>query len=264
MKLSGLDDSKTILVTAGASGIGKSIAEAFLATGARVHVCDIDQTAIDDFLNKNSGSAATCTDVADPIAVGELFDEIAERYGNLGVLINNAGIAGETAGVEDADVDAWKRCIDVDLSGPFYCTRRATPLLKQVAGASILNVSSTAGLFGFPMRSAYAASKWALIGLTKTWAMELGPHNIRVNAICPGSVSGDRIEGVIERDAAARAMPAERVREVYLRQSSMRTFVDRDDIANTALFLASDLGRRISGQAIAVDGHTEGLSNWLD
>ena len=103
-----------------------------------------------------------------------------------------------------------------------------------------------------------------MIGLMKTWAMELGPESIRVNAVCPTSVSGARIEAVIEEDAKHRGLPVERVREVYLRQTSMRTFVSADEVADTVLFLASEGAKRISGQAISVDGHTEGLSNWLD
>jgi NAD(P)-dependent dehydrogenase (short-subunit alcohol dehydrogenase family) len=152
----------------------------------------------------------------------------------------------------------------VNLSGTFYVTRKAIPLLKAQRKAAIINLASNAGLFGCPHRSPYVASKWGMIGLTKTWAMELGPHNIRVNAVCPTSVEGDRINTVIEQDAARRGLTAEEIRNVYQRQSSMRTFVSAEDVADMVSFLASDNARRISGQAIAVDGHTETLSNWLD
>jgi NAD(P)-dependent dehydrogenase (short-subunit alcohol dehydrogenase family) len=143
-------------------------------------------------------------------------------------------------------------------------TRLAIPLLRQSGGGSIINMASNAAFFGFPLRSPYTASRWALIGLTKTWAMELGTDGIRVNAICPGSVSGPRIDGVIERDAASRGMSADDIRSIYLRQSSMRVFVSAEDVANLIFFLTSSRAATISGQAIAVDGHTEGLSNWLD
>ncbi len=143
-------------------------------------------------------------------------------------------------------------------------TRLAVPLLKQRRGASIINIASTAALHGYPLRSAYAASKWAQVGLTKTWAMELGPDGIRVNAISPGSVEGPRIDVVIEREAAERKLTAEQVRDVYLRQTSLRTFITADDVASMALFLASEDAARVSGQIVAVDGHTEGLTNWLD
>jgi len=133
--------------------------------------------------------------------------------------------------------------------------------MKASGGGSIVNISSSAAFFGYPLRSPYTASKWALIGLTKTWAMELGPHRIRVNAICPGSVKGQRIDTVIERDAQVQGVDAESVRRVYLEQTSLEIFVDAEDIANMALFLCSDLGATISGQALGVDGHTESLSN---
>jgi NAD(P)-dependent dehydrogenase (short-subunit alcohol dehydrogenase family) len=189
---------------------------------------------------------------------------LRSHYGRLSVLVNNAGVAGPTAPVEDTPIDAWAECINVDLNGFFYVTRRAVPLLKKHPGASIINIASTAALHGYPLRSAYAASKWAQIGLTKTWAMELGPHGIRVNAVSPGSVEGARIDAVIERDAKVRGLTPEEVRDVYLRQTSMRTFISADDVANMAVFLASDGAARVSGQVIAVDGYTEGLSNWLD
>lgn len=264
MQYPGLSGSTTVLITAGASGIGRTTAESFLAAGARVHICDIDSAALDNCSNANPGLTASVTDVSDATEVDRLFEQFNAHHGHLDVLINNAGIAGPTALVEDVDVDAWKQCISVSLSGAFFCARKAAPLLKARRSGSIINMASTAALFGFPLRSAYAAAKWGVVGLTKTWAMELGPFGIRVNAICPGSVSGPRIDGVIERDAQQRQLSAEQVRDVYLRQSSMRLFVDAQDIANMALFLSSDLGRNVSGQAIGVDGHTEGLSNTLD
>jgi len=217
--------ASTILISGGASGIGRKIAETFLADGAKVHVCD-----------------------SSPAMVTEFTD----------------GVSGPIAHVEDIDPDDWDHCIAVDLNGTFYMTRRAVPLLRSAGGGSIVNIASTAGLFGVPLRSPYAASKWGKIGLTKTWAMELGPDNIRVNAVCPGCVSGPRIEAVIEKDAKKRNLPAQEVRDVYLRQSSMRTFVSAEEIAEAVLFLTSDAAARISGQALAIDGHTETLSNWLD
>jgi NAD(P)-dependent dehydrogenase (short-subunit alcohol dehydrogenase family) len=195
--------------------------------------------------------------------VDAMFADLARHHQRLDVLVNNAGISGPTAAVEDIDPADWDRTIAVDLSSAFYVTRRAVPLLRTTRG-SIVNIASNAALFGVPLRSPYAASKWALIGLTKTWAMELGPAGVRVNAICPGSVQGARIDGVIERDAMQRGMAPEAIRNVYLRQSSMRTFAEAEDIAAMVLYLCSDAGRNISGQSIAIDGHTETLSNWLD
>ena len=252
-------DSPVVLITAGANGIGRCMAEAFLSNNYRVHVCDVSQQAMDTFLSANPSATGTLADVSKVADVDRLFDELIERYGRLDVLINNAGIAGPTAAVEDIDPEAWDQCIGVDLNGPFYCTRRAAPLLK-VHGGSIVNIASNAALFGFPLRSPYTAAKWAMIGLTKTWAMELGPFKVRVNALWPCSVNGPRIEGVIERDAAARGVSPDEIRTLYQSQSSMRLFVDPEDVANMALFLCSPAGAKISGQSIALDGHTESLS----
>ncbi len=252
-------EQAVVLITAGANGIGRCIAETFLAQNYLVHVCDISEQAIEDFLQANPSASATLADVSQVEDVDRLFSDLSQRYGRLDILINNAGIAGPTAAVEDIDPEDWNQCINVDLNGPFYCTRKAAPLLKK-NGGSIVNMSSNAALFGFPLRSAYTAAKWAMIGLTKTWAMELGPYKVRVNAICPCSVNGPRIENVIEADAKERGVSADEIRRLYQSQSSMRLFVDPEDVAAMALFLCSPAGAKISGQSIAVDGHTENLS----
>ena len=255
---------KVILVTAGADGIGRVIAETFLAAGANVHICDINPEKVAEFVASREGITGSVADVANAEAVSAMFDDLKSHHGRLDVLVNNAGIAGPTSAVEDIDIETWDHTIAVDINGQFYCTKHAVPLLKESSSGSIINLSSNAGLFGFPLRSPYAASKWALIGLTKTWAMELGPHGIRVNALCPGSVKGSRIEGVIERDAAERGVSVDHIRKVYSAQSSLRLFVEPEDVAQMALFLCSPCGANISGQAIGIDGHTESLSNSLD
>jgi NAD(P)-dependent dehydrogenase (short-subunit alcohol dehydrogenase family) len=252
------------LVSGGAAGIGRTIARAFLASGYGVHVCDASREHTETFVAANPTATASVADVSDAAQVKTVFADLVDRYGHLDVLINNAGIAGPTAHVEDIGIDDWDECIGVDLNGLFYMTKLAVPLLKQRAGSSIINIASTAALHGYPLRSAYAASKWAQVGLTKTWAMELGPDGIRVNAISPGSVDGPRIDAVIDREAVKRNLTPGEVRDVYLKQTSMRTFITADDVANMAVFLASDGAARVSGQIIAVDGYTEGLTNWLD
>ncbi len=257
-------ENKTVLITAGASGIGRAIAESFLKRGASVHIADVSQATIDQCLLDNSAITSSTCDVSYKDQVDQLFVDFKAQYQQLDILVNNAGIAGPTAAIEDIDVEDWQRTIDVDLTGSFLLTRRAVPLLKSAGGGSIINMSSSAGLFGCPLRSPYVAAKWALIGLTKTWAMELGPHHIRVNAVCPGSVGGPRIDGVISRDAAQRGMSETEIRDIYQRQSSLREFVSAQDVANMVVYLASDFGAAVSGQAIPVDGHTESLSNWLD
>lgn len=257
-------DNAVVLISGGASGIGRHVAEAFLGDGASVHVCDTSQERIDEFLAANPTATATLADVSVPDEVSRTFADLDAHYGGLSTLILNAGIAGPTAAVEDVAVGEWDRCIDVNLNGAFYIVREAVPRLKTRGSGVIVSVASNAGLFGCPNRSPYAASKWAMIGLMKTWAMELGPHNIRVNAVCPTSVEGPRIEQVIARDASVRGVTEAEIREVYQRQSSMRTFVSADDVTEMVLFLASDRAAKISGQAIAVDGNTETLANWLD
>jgi NAD(P)-dependent dehydrogenase (short-subunit alcohol dehydrogenase family) len=254
---------QVVMISAGAAGIGQVIAETFLDHDCHVHICDVNENAISDFLTENPSASATKADISNVVQVEQVFDDLADRYGRLDVLVNNAGIAGPTAQVEDIDPVDWDQTIDVDLNGHFYCTRKAIPLLK-ISRGSIISIASSVALMGCPGRAPYTASKWAILGLNKTLAMELGPHGIRVNTICPGSVDGDRLNGVIERDAKKRGQTAEAIRDVYLRQSSLRTFVNPDDVADMALFLASDLASKISGQAIGVDGHTETLANWLD
>jgi NAD(P)-dependent dehydrogenase (short-subunit alcohol dehydrogenase family) len=257
-------DTPVVLITGGVTGIGRAIAERFLESGWRVHVGDADAAAVERFLAECPRASATRCDVASAADVDRMFDTLEATHGRLDVLVNNAGIAGPTAPVEAIEPADWDRTIAVDLNGQFYCARRAVPLLRAAGGGSIVNIASNAAFFGFPLRTPYTACKWALIGFTKTLAMELGPDHIRVNAICPGSVQGARIDRVIARDAEERGRTPEEIRAIYARQSSMRLFVTASDVANLAWFLASEQGATISGQALGIDGHTESLSNWLD
>jgi len=255
-----LKQNLRVVVTAGASGIGKTIAETFSKTGSKVLVCDISEQAVKEFNEANSG-VAVLADISDVHQMETFFDEARKRLGGLDVLVNNAGIAGPTALIEDIDPNDWEKTISVNLNGLFYCMKYALPMLKQAKGGSIINIASSAAMMGYPLRSPYSATKWAMIGLTKTIAMEAGSFNIRVNEICPGSVNGPRIEQVIKNDAKTRGIDPEKIRQTYLNQVSLHTFIDAHDIANIALFLASPYGKNISGQTIGVDGHTESLSN---
>ena len=255
---------QVVLITAGAAGIGRSIAEKFLSNGCSVHICDIDHVAIDDFLADNPSASASVADVSEVGQVEGLFKDISRRYGRLDILVNNAGIAGPTVNLEDITTEEWDRTIAININGQFYVTRLAVPIMKQAGSGSIINISSSAGLFGCPKRAPYVASKWAIIGITKTLAMELGPWGIRVNAICPGSVEGKRIERVIESDACNRDCSPEEIRKIYQCQISLRRFVTADEVANMTVFLASDMCGSISGQTIGVDGHTESLSSVMD
>ena len=198
-------------------------------------------------------------DVSDPEQVDQLFSEVASHLGGLDVLVNNAGIAGPTGLTEELEPADWERTIAVNLNSQFYCARRAIPLLKTAGGGLIVNISSSAGLFGYPLRSPYAASKWAIVGFTKTLAMELGEFGIRANAICPGPVAGPRIDNVIRSRAEEEGVPFDAMRERYLSHNSLRTFFTPQDIAKMVVFLCTDAGRKISGQALAIDGNTETL-----
>ena len=248
-----------VIVTAGAGGIGRAIAGTFYAQGAKVHICDVATEALATAARELPGLGTTVADVADPSQVDRLFDEALGTLGGLDVLVNNAGIAGPTVPVETMDIGAWDRTIAVNISSQFYCARRAVPLLKAAGGGLIANLSSVAGLFGYPLRAPYAASKWAVIGFSKTLAMELGDDKIRVNAICPGLVAGPRIEGVISARAEARGVALDVMREKHLAQNSLHTFVSAQDIADLILFLCSPAGSKISGQSLALDGNTESL-----
>ncbi len=247
------------MVTAGGAGIGLAIARAFRDAGAETYVCDSDPAALAALADSDPDIGAAPADVSEPGQVARLFDAALGRLGGLDVLVNNAGIAGPTGPLETCAPEAWRRTLAINLDGQYLCARQAIPVMKAAKRGAIVNLSSTAGLLGFPLRAPYAASKWAVIGLTKTLAMELGPWNIRVNAICPGSVEGPRIDRVIAAEAASRGIDAGAVREAYLSQTSMRTFVGTADIAHMVLFLCSDAGAKISGQALSVDGHTETL-----
>jgi NAD(P)-dependent dehydrogenase (short-subunit alcohol dehydrogenase family) len=248
-----------VLVTAGAAGIGKAIAETFADAGAKVFVCDVERSALDAFRKARPEIGGGITDVADARQVDGLFDAAKGFLGGLDVLVNNAGIAGPTAPVEEIELADWDRTIAVDLSGVFYCTRLAVPLLKDAGGGSIVNLSSVAGRLGFPLRTPYAAAKWAVVGFTKSLAIELGPSNIRVNAIQPGVVEGERIERVISAKAKALGASPDEIRQQMVSKVSLRRMVSPADIANMALFLATDAGRNISGQALSVCGNVETL-----
>jgi len=250
---------KRALVTAGAAGIGRAIADAFAAAGARVHVCDIDAAALRALEGNAGGITASRCDVADPDLVDGLFDDVQSSLGGLDILVNNAGVAGPTSPVEDIDPVDWRRTVAVNLDSVFYCTRRGVPLLKAAGGGSIITLSSVAGRLGYPLRTPYSATKFAIVGLTESLAMELGPHGIRVNCIQPGFVAGPRIDRVFADKAAARGIPFEQQRDEALSRVSLRTLVTAEDIANMALFLASDAGRHVSGQALSVCGNVEVL-----
>jgi len=252
-------DGLRVLVTAGAAGIGRAIAATFLEHGACVHICDIDERALERCRGELAASQSVA-DVSKPADVERLFADVKRELGGLDVLVNNAGIAGPTAKIEDIAPEDWERTIAVDLTSMFHCTRLAMPLLKAAGGGSIINLSSAAGRLGYPLRTPYSAAKWGVVGFTKSLAMEAGPDRVRVNCIQPGFVEGERIDRVMEAKAQARGISPRAQREELLARVSLRTTVTAQDIANMALFLASPAGAHISGQSLPVCGNVETLS----
>jgi NAD(P)-dependent dehydrogenase (short-subunit alcohol dehydrogenase family) len=249
-----------VLITAGASGIGLEISRAFVREGARVHVTDIDRAALDSLAESDPDVTHSYGDVADRADVARFFDEALQALGGLDVLVNNAGIAGPTGRVEEINPEDWDRCLEVCLTGQFNCARLAVPHLKNSQNASIVNLSSAAGRFGFALRTPYAAAKWAVIGFTKSLSRELGEFGIRVNAILPGIVAGERQRRVLEAKAQQRGISfAEMEREAFA-NASLKEYVTPQQLADQIVFLCSPRGRTISGQAIAIDGDLQSLS----
>jgi NAD(P)-dependent dehydrogenase (short-subunit alcohol dehydrogenase family) len=248
-----------VLVTAGAAGIGRVMARTFAEHGARVHICDVDEKALAEARQQLPAVTQTLADVARLEDVERLFRDVEKHLQGLDVLVNNAGIAGPTGKVEDIRPEDWDRCIAVDLNGMFYCTRKAMPMIKKAGGGSVINLSSAAGRLAFPMRTPYAAAKWAIVGFTESLAAEAGPDKVRVNCIQPGIVEGERIERVIAAKAKALGASEEEVWAKMVEGVSMKTTVTQQDIADMALYLATAPGRHISGQAISVCGGTRYL-----
>jgi len=252
-------DGQRALITGAGSGIGQVMAQHFEKAGARIWICDADTNNLEQSLKENPDWNGTPCDVSDENQVDQLFKEMSDSFGGLEILVNNAGIAGPTAPVEEIDPGEWRRSIGVNLNGAFYCTRLATPLLKNSPKASIINISSVAGRLGFARRLPYASTKWAMIGFTESLAKELGPSGIRVNALLPGIVEGPRIEGVFQARAESEGVPYEEVRDRVLNNVSMKRMVSAGDVAEMAVFLCSEAGKNISGQSISVCGNVENL-----
>lgn len=249
-----------VLVTAGGSGIGRAIAERFSAAGARVHVTDILEPNLTATLRAVPGLTGTLGDAAMRDDVERTFKDVKDRLGGLDVLVNNAGIAGPTGSIDDVGDQDVDHTIDVNLKSQFYFLYRFVPLLRHsTRDPSIVAMSSVAGRLGYAYRTPYAATKWAIVGLAKSLAIELGPSGIRANAILPGVVEGERINKVIADRAKVTDVDFDEMREEYVRKISLRRMVRAEDVANLVLFLSCPLARNITGQAISVDGNVEYL-----
>jgi len=248
-----------VMVSAGASGIGLAVARAFVREGARVHVCDVDELALERLRSSDPAIGSSRCDVASREDVRRFFDEGIAKLGGLDCFVNNAGIAGPTGKVDEIDPAEWDRCIAIDLTGQFNCARLAVPHLRGSSNASLLNVSSLAGRLGFAMRTPYAAAKWGVVGLTRSLAIELGPDRIRVNALLPGIVAGERQQRVLAAKAKARGLAYEEMEKLVFSYSSLKEYVTAEQLADLAVFVASPRARTISGQALSVDGDTNVL-----
>jgi len=245
-----------VMVTAGAAGIGLEIARAFAREGAKVHVCDVDEKAL---AKVDAGITTSVCDVSDRAQVERFFKEGIAKLGGLDCLVNNAGTAGPTGRVEEIDPAEWDRCIAIDLTGQFNCARLAVPHLRKSSNASMMNVSSQAGHLGFALRTPYASAKWGVIGLSKSLSIELGDDGIRVNALLPGIVAGDRQKRVLTSKSQARGISYEEMEKIVFSYTSIKEYVTPEQLADLVVFVASPRGRTISGQALSVCGDTQML-----
>ena len=252
--------NKKIIISAGASGIGWAITKVCVEKGASIYLCDVDSKAINKVKKHpayNKRIFISETNASDETEVIDFFHKIKKKFRNLDALINNVGIAGPTGTIEKLDSGEWENTLHVNVNSHFYFTKQAIPLLKKSRTSSIINISSGAGIMGFPLRSPYAASKWAVVGMTKTLAMELGKYKIRVNAICPGTIKGDRMKKVIRDKAKFTKISAKKIESDFVSMASMKSWINEEDIGKMCAHLISDEANKISGQIIAVDGNAE-------
>ena len=252
--------NKKIIISAGASGIGLATAKICLSRGAYVYICDIDINSINK-LNKhplkNKRLFTYNCDASKENEVINFFKKIKKKTKKIDGLINNVGIAGPTGTLDKLKSKDWEKTIQVDINSHFYFTKLSIPMIKKSKNGSIINISSTAGILGFPLRTPYAASKWAIVGITKSLAMELGKFNIRVNAVCPGSIKGERMKRVIRDKAKFTKVSSKTIEKDFISMSSMRKWILEEDIGKMCAFLISDDSSKVSGQVISVDGNTE-------
>jgi len=251
--------ARRVVLTGAASGIGLVMAKRFSDLGDQVALCDSLPAHLAAAQEALPNAITALADVTDEDQMQHFFAQVTERFAGVDIFISNAGTGGPAGPLDELQYDAWQACLSVNLNGAFLGARWASEMMRAQGAGVILFMSSSSGLHGVPMRSPYVAAKWGLIGLTKTLAMELGPSGVRVNAICPGAVEGDRMQHVLEIEANATARSLEEIRQQYSQGVSLRRFVSPEDIADMAVFLSSEAARQVTGQALAVDGHTESM-----
>ncbi len=254
--------NKKIIISAGASGIGWATTKICLSKGATIYLCDINSKSLNKVKKNplyNKRLFAYEYDASEEEDVKDFFNKIYNKTKKIDAIINNVGIAGPTGTIEKLNSEDWEQTLKVNVISHFYFTKLAIPMLKKNKGGSIINISSGAGIMGFPLRSPYAASKWAVIGVTKTLAMELGKFKIRVNAICPGTIKGDRMVRVIRDKAKFLKTSRNKIEKEFVSMASMNCWIYEEDIGNACAFLISKEAERISGQTISIDGNATRL-----
>ena len=246
-------DGKLAVITGGGSGIGEATARIFAVAGAKVVVTGRRMEPLERVAADIGGHAIVC-DVSDQAQVRALFAEALGITGKVDVFLNNAGGPGPIAPVAEVDMADWLECININLVGAMYCLQEAARIMSAQESGSIINMSSLMGIQGYPMRSAYVASKFALIGITETMARELGPVNVRVNALMPGAVSGENMAGILKRRSEVEGRPIAAIeRENYTDVAALKRWVSPQEVGQAALYYASDLSSAVTGDKMKVD-----------
>ena len=252
--------ARKVFISAGGSGIARCIAEAFLKQGDDVFVCDINQQSLQQFKQDYPQLQIAYCDLGQMHAIQPMFETAMQALGGLDILVNNTGISGPTVAADELSFEDWTQVLNLNLNSTFMMTKLAIPYLKQSDSGVIINLSSIAGRMGYPFRLAYSTSKWGIIGFTKTLSMELGAFDIRVNAVLPGAVDGERVQRVLQARADAMNISLEEVTQNALANQSLKQFVNPKHIADLCVFLASDSASSISGQILPIDGDKQRLT----
>lgn len=248
---------QNVLVTGAGQSAGRAMAEAFHARGDRVHICDLDPERVKAVLDANPGMRGSAADVGSAESVEQLFAEAFDWLGHVDVLVNTVGISGPRARIEEMPIDEWQQTMVVNVDSMFFTIRKAVPGMRKNHHGAIVNFSTGSTKTVMPFRTPYVASKAAVEGLTRCLARELGPDNIRINAILPGMIDNERMRGIVARIAEQEGRGADEVEADFLRYISMRTKIAPQEFADMVLFLCSDAAKHVTGQLIGLDGNIE-------